>query len=347
MRPEPPGAPSVSIVVNNYNYGRFLAEAIDSALAQSHPDVEVVVVDDGSTDGSQRIIARYGDRVRALLKENGGQASALNAGLAASTGDLVLFLDADDVLLPEAVERVVEVWRPGVAKVQFLLEVIDAEGAPRGTRLPPDGDRGIDARSLLLATGNYPSTGTTGNAFARSVLERLMPVPERTWRKQPDSYLVLLAPFLGDVVWLDHMLGRYRAHGGNQWTMDRLDLGRIREHLAGDELRDAALREWAPRLGISVPEDWLVRVPNHLQSRLTSLRLAPEAHPYAGDRPWRLALFGARASLRSASFSIRKRVFFALWFLLMPLPPQPLARRLAELGFLRGARSSWLQAIVA
>src|SRR3954451_10156846 len=92
----------VSIVVNNHNYARFLPAAIDSALAQDHARTEVIVVDDGSTDGSTDVIRRYRDRLHAVLKDNGGQASAFNAGARAARGDVVLFLDADDVLLPTA-----------------------------------------------------------------------------------------------------------------------------------------------------------------------------------------------------------------------------------------------------
>ena len=88
----------VSIIINNYNYARFLRAAIDSALGQSYASIEVLVVDDGSTDQSRAIIDSYGDRVKSILKKNGGQASALNAGFAQCQGDIVIFLDADDVL---------------------------------------------------------------------------------------------------------------------------------------------------------------------------------------------------------------------------------------------------------
>src|SRR5213594_4513645 len=77
-----------SIIVNNYNYGRFLREAVDSALNQTYRNTEVIVVDDGSTDGSPDIIAGYGDRIVPILKQNGGQNSALNAGFSLSRGDV-------------------------------------------------------------------------------------------------------------------------------------------------------------------------------------------------------------------------------------------------------------------
>ncbi|MBN1874039.1 MAG: glycosyltransferase family 2 protein, partial [Anaerolineae bacterium] len=99
--------PLVSILINNYNYAEFLSAAIDSGLAQTYPNVEVVVVDDGSTDNSREVIAGYKNRIIAVLKENGGQASAFNAGVAASRGDIVCFLDSDDIFLPEKITEIV------------------------------------------------------------------------------------------------------------------------------------------------------------------------------------------------------------------------------------------------
>src|SRR4051794_40007232 len=96
---------TASVIITNYNYGRWLGEAIDSALAQADAEVEVIVVDDGSTDDSPDVIASYDGHVHAVFQANAGQAAAINAGFAASRGDPVLFLDADDVLLPHAVAR--------------------------------------------------------------------------------------------------------------------------------------------------------------------------------------------------------------------------------------------------
>src|SRR5579871_1853260 len=123
------GGPLVSILINNYNYDRFLSNAIDSALAQTYPNVEVLVVDDGSTDNSRRIISEYGDRIIAILKENGGQASSFNAGVSAAGGDILCFLDADDFFYPEKVARVVKAFdQQGVnTKLMMLHHLLDVE----------------------------------------------------------------------------------------------------------------------------------------------------------------------------------------------------------------------------
>src|SRR4029077_15557216 len=131
-------APSVDIVVTNHNYGRFLPEAIESACAQTHPEVAVVVVDDGSRDDSRQVLRRYEDRVEVVLKEQGGQASALNAGLERCRGEVLLVLDADDVLRPQAAERVAAAFaaRPELSKVQFPMAIADADGTPTGAVKP-------------------------------------------------------------------------------------------------------------------------------------------------------------------------------------------------------------------
>ena len=101
--------PLVSILINNYNYGRFLTEAIDSAIAQTYSHIEIIVVDDGSTDNSHDIIASYGTKIVPIIKQNGGQASAFNTGFAASHGDIICFLDADDLFLPHKVTEIVKI----------------------------------------------------------------------------------------------------------------------------------------------------------------------------------------------------------------------------------------------
>src|SRR6266436_6656458 len=108
-----PEQPLVSILISNYNYGAYLGEAIESALQQTYDKLEIVICDDGSTDGSPRILERYRSldrRIRVVYQANGGQSLALNAAFHKSTGDIICLLDADDVFMPDKVRRVVEAF---------------------------------------------------------------------------------------------------------------------------------------------------------------------------------------------------------------------------------------------
>jgi glycosyltransferase involved in cell wall biosynthesis len=120
----------------NHNYGRFIGEAVRSALALDWPDVEVIVVDDGSTDDSLEVLADFDDRITVIAQENSGPRVACNHGFAKSSGDAVIFLDSDDVLEPSIAREVAAVWRPGVSKVQVQMSRIDAAGRSVGRPFP-------------------------------------------------------------------------------------------------------------------------------------------------------------------------------------------------------------------
>src|SRR5579864_962809 len=95
----------ITVVICNYNYERYLATAIDSALALDYPGTRVLVIDDGSTDGSRSIIDRYGARLSSIFKKNGGQVSAYNHAVDILETEYAIFLDSDDVLYPSAVSE--------------------------------------------------------------------------------------------------------------------------------------------------------------------------------------------------------------------------------------------------
>jgi hypothetical protein len=212
------GGPLATIIIDNYNYGRYLAEAIDSALAQTYANKEVIVVDDGSTDNSRDIIAGYGKRIRAILKSNGGQGSAFNAGFAVSRGAIVLFLDSDDVLLPTALDRAVPWFQDrDVVKVHWPLRIVDEQSRPTGQLCPgpvlADGD--LRASALKLGPTNHLSAPGCGNVWSRPFLERALPLPEALYRNGCDTCLFELAPFFGRLKALPEPLTLYRQHGAN------------------------------------------------------------------------------------------------------------------------------------
>ncbi|CAN5255790.1 alpha-1,6-rhamnosyltransferase [soil metagenome] len=122
---------SVSIVIPCYNQAHFLGEAIESALAQMHPDREIIVVDDGSLDNTAEVAARY-PGVRYIHQHNQGLGAARNAGLRESTGDYIVFMDSDDRLLPHALSTNLEYFarRPECAYVAGLTRYITQVGTP-------------------------------------------------------------------------------------------------------------------------------------------------------------------------------------------------------------------------
>jgi O-antigen/teichoic acid export membrane protein len=321
--------PLVSIVINNFNYARFLAQCIESGLAQTYPRTEIVVVDDASSDGSQEVIRAFGDRVRAVLQEkNAGQAAALNTGFAASRGDIVIFLDADDYLYAEASQRIVSAWVPGISKLQYRLDLVDIEGHTIDLFPAPEVrfDSG-DVVPRLLRDGRYETTVTSGNAFARAALERILPVPESDFRISADGYLVTVVPFHGPVRSLEERLGAYRLHGANAWSVaDATPADRLRRWLEHDAHKYEAVRRKARENGLTASPDLGMRDHHHLATRLASLCIDPDHHPYAAD--WRLALAvrGALCS-RNARLPWKRRVILGAWFLAVGVLPRPLAVR--------------------
>lgn len=215
---KPDECPLASIVVVNYNYGRFLGEAIDSALNQTYPNKEVIVVDDGSTDNSRDVIASYGSRIKPVLKENAGECSAKNSGYEASTGEVICFLDSDDGLYPTAIEEAVELMRdPDVVKVNWQLLGVDASGKSLHRLTPGPQLVAGDLRDIVIkeGPGSYVCSPTSGNLWARRYLEQVMPIPVAEYSVASDSYIELFAPFVGRIEKIDRAQGYYRVHGSN------------------------------------------------------------------------------------------------------------------------------------
>ena len=207
-------SPLVSAVVINYNYGRFLRDAIDSVLNQTYTNVEVIVVDDGSTDDSREIIATYNSRIRPVFKENGGQASAFNAGFSVSKGEIVCFLDADDVWLPARVEAVVAQARDRerAVLIYHAFQCADETLRPFGKVLPLSFLEGDVGEEVLGSGGCWPFPPPAAMAFRRTFLASCMPIPEALFRSRAESCLAYCAPLLGPVTAIDKPLCLYRRH---------------------------------------------------------------------------------------------------------------------------------------
>ena len=319
---------SVSIVINNYNYEKYLAEAIDSALNQTYPNIEVIVVDDASIDNSRQIIANYQEKIIPILRPtNGKQAAALNDGFKASKGEIIIFLDADDYLLHDAVERIVAVWQQGTAKVHYRLQVVDDFQQSLGYYYPPETVSLAQGKvwQELLETGGYTSVPMSGNACSRQVLKRLFPIPNQ-YKLTADDYLKISVPFYGEVIKIEEPLGAYRIHNNNQWALTEVSGSRFRRFVKHDLQNYALLEKRAKELNLNIPKDLDKRSLGRIWSRLASLRLEPQEHPIATDNSLQLTVWGLQALWQYSNHNLAKRLIYTVWFICVGLFPIPVAK---------------------
>jgi glycosyltransferase involved in cell wall biosynthesis len=169
--------PRLAAVIANYNYGHYVGQALDSVLHQIQPFDEVVVVDDGSTDDSPSVLARYADmpHVQVLRIANGGQLGAMRTGIAASQCDYIYTLDADDFAAPNLVASVRPLLGREPAKVVFQLNAVNEDGSPLNSVFPvfPTNYNSSTMIEDNKGLGYYVSPPTSANVFSRQPLERL------------------------------------------------------------------------------------------------------------------------------------------------------------------------------
>ncbi|WP_138734663.1 glycosyltransferase [Modestobacter excelsi] len=324
----------ISVIIANYNYGAFVGQAIESALALDWDDVEVIVVDDGSTDDSREVIARFEDRVTVLHQENATQRVARNRGYAVSTGDVVIHLDSDDVLFPELPHELARVWRPGISKVQFQMLRIDEDGQSLGSVFPHFREEPTpeQVRAWADRTSAYPTPPGSGNAYSRSLLDRIFPLDD-SCGAATDSACLAVAPFLGDVVTVVRPLVGYRVHGSN--TSDLVvDLGKFPRAVERARQR----YEYSSRVRGVRPDARhrpLRRSRPLLELRVASYRVRREDRPIPGEGFSRLLWDILRSPVHTGPESALKRAQVLTWSLLTLVSPTWLALRLVHLRFRR------------
>lgn len=204
--------PQVSVIIPTYNSARYVVDAVESVLAQTYRDFEVIVIDDGSTDETPEVMKRYGAPVRYLRQENAGVAAARNRGIAESRGRYIAFLDADDTWFPEKLERqMAALAGSGGARACYsaFLEVKD-DLSPVGVRRS---DRRGSAIEDLLLRGNVIGSICTVVA-ERALFESVGGFdPVLSQCADWDMWVRLAAET--EFVYLDEPLVTYRQHGSN------------------------------------------------------------------------------------------------------------------------------------
>jgi hypothetical protein len=223
-------SPTFSVLINSFNYRRFVGQAIASALAQTRAPLEIIVVDDGSSDGTAEWLrAEFAARdplVRVISQANAGQLAAIETAVAAATGDVLFFLDADDTWAPDYLAAVHArlAARPDVDYI--FSGHVRSDGAASDV-LVEKGDRRLGRRSAqAYATGKFPISITSTVAMRAALARCFLPTPPGLapeWRTDADQVLALgaaLAGGCGDYLSAPRVC--YRIHGANHFV------GRVR-----------------------------------------------------------------------------------------------------------------------
>ena len=227
----------ISVIVSCYNYAAYVEEAIDSALAQQHAAREVIVVDDGSTDGSRALLQqRYANnsRVKLLLKDNGGQLSALRAGAAAASGAVLAFLDADDRWEHEHLRALATVYAAD-PRADFVYTNLRYFGARDDLwdATAGDYDHGLSVLPTLIRY-EWFGAPTSALSMRTALAQRVLALPTTTeadWRVRADDCLIYGASLYGGRKRrLGAATARYRVHQANLWLGTAHDpLGDLRQ----------------------------------------------------------------------------------------------------------------------
>jgi glycosyltransferase involved in cell wall biosynthesis len=275
--------PFVTVLIDTYNHERFIEQAIVSVLEQDFPleEMEILVVDDGSTDATPDIVRKFEPRVQLLCKANGGQASAFNAVAPKAQGSIISFLDGDDWWAPKKLTLVVEALRnnPAVGMVGHGITEIFPDGrqhteilceVPRFRANSLEGARTFRIRKSFL--------GTSRMTLRADLARQILPVPEAL-QFEADEYIFTLAAVFADVLILQEALTFYRLHGANLFLLTADDEEGIRRKQRVLAALVKALAEQFDRVGLS--KKIARAVTDVVQAEADQLRLWEE-----GGWPW-------------------------------------------------------------
>jgi glycosyltransferase involved in cell wall biosynthesis len=340
---------TLSVIIPNHNYADYVGIAIRSALDIRWPKVEVIVVDDGSTDKSLEVIKAFADRITLISQENAGQMQSCVNGFRRSSGDVVIFLDSDDALHPDVMTEIAAVWSDTASKYQFQMRIIDAEGNPTGNIFPqyysypaPE-----DIRKWITTTGSYPTPPGSGNAYPRWFVEYVFDFKTDFVHRAPDSYLLAAAPACGDVKTIARPLADYRVHGLNHGAFLELDDSRFAREVALTRRRHEYFTEIAKDRGLPVQEDALNRNLIYLCLRTASYTLRPEIHPVAGDTFLRIFIDGSKAVAYPQGFSYSQRASLLLWISSILISPPVFRRSLVGWRYASSQRPKWVRTVLS
>ena len=334
----------ISVLIDTYNHERFIEQAITSVLEQdmNMADVEIVVVDDGSTDRTPEIVRRFKPRVRLLRKTNGGQASAFNAGIPECHGEIIAFLDGDDWWAPGKLRRVVEELErnPGVGIVGHGYNLVFPDGQQQ-TQVLHEGFRfranTLEGARMLRVRGAF--LGTSRMTVRAGILQQILPVPEAI-AVQADEYISTLAATLCEVLILPEPLFYYRMHDSNAYEMTNIDPQRLRRKQRAIAELARSLSEQLRQRGVE--SRVVLAITGRIQSEADQLRLMVD-----GGWPWETVNTEWKIYKLTLADAPLSHVFFKILTLLPAIlvPPRVyyrFRRSLAQSDIYLRARKRWL-----
>ena len=245
--------PFVSVIIDTYNHEAFIEQAIASTLDQDFPasDREILVVDDGSTDRTSELLAKFGQQIRVLHKSNGGQASAFNLAIPQCRGEIIVFLDGDDWWKRGKLQRVSDLMDkdPNIGMVGHAIIESFNDGSERVIAPETQTRFRLQSRSSAeFFRVHRCYFGTSRLALRSSLLRKVSPVPEALII-EADEYLFTLAAALADSIVLTDPLTHYRIHGANLFMAPGAFSGGERRKQRAISALASELRHTLPAIG--------------------------------------------------------------------------------------------------
>jgi len=241
--PPLPSAPLISILIPNYNYARYIGEALDSVLEQTYPHFEAIVCDDGSKDNSCDIIANYvqkDSRITLISKENGGVANALNVAYSKSKGQIICILDADDIWMNNKLEKILKLYKSESQCGFAIHNVIEIDGQSNFIKTTPKYNHLASGwmGQVSLKNGGfvYDIPPASALSIRREIGEKIFPLNE-AFTRNADSLIYRFAPFITVIGSQKEALSKFRLHGSNTTSQTILTVDMLeREQITFDRI---------------------------------------------------------------------------------------------------------------
>ncbi len=285
----------VSVIITNHNYGHFLRAAVDSVLDQIFPAMELIVVDDASTDNSLAVLEAYRNQLLVVRTGGCGQWGAAMAGFSGSVGNIIVFLDADDVLTSTALARHVGEFEADHQCVvsQGQMDLIDRHGQALSGCLFKRRWLSGDLSSPLLLNGrldHWPYT--SGNAWRRDVVQAGLDFNPQI-RNALDGFLHAISPLFGTYRDCNTVVARYRVHGKNMSLNEGLEKLSQSAYEEADKLRAIAFFAQKRRVhfdpNVAILNNFK-QIRNFLAWHLLGAAAPPGLRPMNLTKAWRASL---------------------------------------------------------